>query len=56
MLMKLTAVHINFVSSLLKLVPILQWLPKYNWKGDFINDLVSGFTVGVMHVPQGDFY
>lgn len=35
------------------LLPILQWLPRYNWKEDFICDLIAGVTVGIMVVPQG---
>jgi hypothetical protein len=46
-------VHLNFIGILLKVIPILDWLPKYKWKEDFFNDLMSGFTVAVMHVPQG---
>uniref|UniRef100_A0A914X8V7 STAS domain-containing protein n=1 Tax=Plectus sambesii TaxID=2011161 RepID=A0A914X8V7_9BILA len=37
-------------------MPILQWLPKYSWKIDLMNDVIGGLTVGVMHVPQGIAY
>ncbi|VDK86687.1 unnamed protein product [Litomosoides sigmodontis] len=37
-------------------VPILQWLPKYNWKADIPHDVIGGLTIGVMHVPQGIAY
>ncbi|CAG9532095.1 unnamed protein product [Cercopithifilaria johnstoni] len=37
-------------------LPILQWLPRYNWKTDAIHDIVGGLTLGVMHVPQGIAY
>jgi hypothetical protein len=43
----------DFLRSVLNLFPILRWLPAYNWKRDFVCDLMSGFTVGVMQVPQG---
>lgn len=33
--------------------PILQWLPEYRWKEDFLDDFVAGFTVAVMNIPQG---
>lgn len=36
-----------------KKVPILDWLPKYKWSEDLAADLMAGFTVAVMHVPQG---
>lgn len=43
----------NFVNFLVGFIPIASWLPKYKWKNDLLNDIVGGFTVGVMHVPQG---
>ncbi|ODM98762.1 Prestin [Orchesella cincta] len=36
--------------------PILDWLPNYNWKEDTPSDLTAGFTVAVMHIPQGMAY
>uniref|UniRef100_A0A1I7SGV5 Sulfate_transp domain-containing protein n=1 Tax=Bursaphelenchus xylophilus TaxID=6326 RepID=A0A1I7SGV5_BURXY len=43
----------GFLSSLL---PILEWLPAYRWKEDFMSDLIAGVTVGIMVVPQGMAY
>lgn len=40
---------------LLGLFPALIWLPRYK-RTDFIPDVVSGFTVAVMHIPQGMAY
>uniref|UniRef100_A0A0N4TE99 Sulfate_transp domain-containing protein n=1 Tax=Brugia pahangi TaxID=6280 RepID=A0A0N4TE99_BRUPA len=37
-------------------VPILQWLPNYQWKNDMIHDIIGGLTIGIMHVPQGIAY
>ncbi|EJD74116.1 hypothetical protein LOAG_18525, partial [Loa loa] len=37
-------------------IPILQWLPKYQWKTDMHHDIVGGLTIGVMHIPQGIAY
>ncbi|XP_018323507.1 prestin isoform X2 [Agrilus planipennis] len=37
-------------------VPILKWLPEYNWRSDIIGDILSGITVAVMHIPQGMAY
>ena len=41
---------------ILALFPILRWLPLYNWKRDFVCDVIAGFTVAVMQVPQGLAY
>ncbi|XP_053674671.1 prestin-like [Anopheles nili] len=38
------------------LFPIFRWLPEYSFPSDFIGDLISGITVGVMHIPQGMGY
>lgn len=38
---------------LVHLFPILEWLPKYKWASDFSQDVVSGVTVAVVHIPQG---
>ena len=35
--------------------PILAWLKTYK-KGDFIKDLLAGFTVGIILIPQGMAY
>lgn len=33
-------------------VPIIDWLPKYQWKHDFLRDFFCGFTLACIHVPQ----
>jgi hypothetical protein len=33
--------------------PFLGIMKAYNIKEDAVNDLISGLTVGVMHIPQG---
>ncbi|XP_063231486.1 prestin-like isoform X2 [Bacillus rossius redtenbacheri] len=43
----------KFVVSLF---PILSWLPEYTWKKNLIRDIISGFTVAIMHIPQGMAY
>ncbi|KAK6621366.1 hypothetical protein RUM43_011672 [Polyplax serrata] len=41
--------------NLRNIFPILKWLPLYE-KTDLVSDVVAGFTVGVMHIPQGMAY
>ncbi|KAM3720616.1 Sulfate permease family protein [Dirofilaria immitis] len=48
--------RLNLLHSLMNLIPILQWLPKYNWKADTFYDIIAGLTVGVMHIPQGPLF
>ncbi|KAL7032272.1 hypothetical protein ACKWTF_007276 [Chironomus riparius] len=38
------------------LCPILKWLPEYPLKKNLTNDIISGLTVAVMHIPQGMAY
>ncbi|XP_078370071.1 prestin-like isoform X2 [Oculina patagonica] len=40
-------------SLLIRLAPIVRWLPKYSVKEDLLADITGGATVGVMHIPQG---
>lgn len=42
-----------FVEKLVRLVPIVRWLPQYNVNENLLGDVFGGLTVGVMHVPQG---
>ncbi|CAI4231361.1 unnamed protein product [Auanema sp. JU1783] len=43
-------------NRLSKYIPILDWLPNYQWKKHLSGDIVAGLTVGIMHVPQGMAY
>ena len=38
------------------LLPVLHWLPRYNWRQHLASDLSAGLTVAVMHIPQGMAY
>lgn len=38
------------------LIPIVDWLPKYSIKNDLIADLIAGFTISILHIPQGIAY
>ena len=38
---------------LYSIFPILNWLPKYECKKNLFPDVTGGFTVLIMHVPQG---
>ncbi|KAL3100984.1 hypothetical protein niasHS_001444 [Heterodera schachtii] len=41
---------------ILRFVPILNWLPAYEWRQCLLADAIGGLTVGIMHVPQGIAY
>ncbi|XP_035208266.1 sulfate transporter-like isoform X1 [Stegodyphus dumicola] len=36
--------------------PVLGWLPKYSIKNDLLLDVLTGFTLLILHVPQGMAY
>ncbi|KAE8623638.1 hypothetical protein XENTR_v10005682 [Xenopus tropicalis] len=40
----------NFI---FRLFPILSWLPKYNIKGNLLNDALGGISAGTIQIPQG---
>lgn len=39
----------------LSIFPIFTWLSQYNIKNDLLGDVISGCTVAIMHIPQGNF-
>lgn len=36
-----------------KRIPIIDWLPKYNYKANLLPDFIGGITIAIMNVPQG---
>ncbi|OPJ72065.1 solute carrier family 26 member 6 [Patagioenas fasciata monilis] len=43
-------------SLLFRFLPFLHWLPRYPVKDWLLGDIASGFSVGIMHLPQGLAY
>lgn len=41
-------------SLLFRFLPVLRWLPRYPLKDWLLGDITSGFSVGIMHLPQGE--
>ncbi|XP_042736120.1 solute carrier family 26 member 6 isoform X2 [Lagopus leucura] len=46
----------NAKSLLFRFLPVLRWLPRYPVKDWLLGDIASGFSVGIMHLPQGLAY
>ena len=41
----------NCINSM---VPSYRIMKKYQWKTDFVADIICGLTVGIMQLPQGE--
>ena len=42
-----------FLGFLYKILPFIGIMKDYNIRTDLTGDIVSGLTVGIMHIPQG---
>ena len=38
---------------ILRRLPFFEWIFHYDFKNDFVKDLIAGLTVGIIHIPQG---
>lgn len=41
-------------SLLFRFLPFLRWVPRYPVKEWLLGDITSGFSMGIMHLPQGE--
>ncbi|XP_028162890.1 prestin isoform X3 [Ostrinia furnacalis] len=53
---KKAVIGCGFGECLSNSIPILRWLPKYDFKANLMGDLIAGATTAVMHIPQGMAY
>ncbi|NWT06359.1 S26A6 protein, partial [Mionectes macconnelli] len=55
-LRKIRCTGSNAKTLLFRFLPFLYWLPRYPVKDWLLGDITSGFSVGIMHLPQGLAY
>lgn len=48
--------HTDCKRIVLRTVPALEWLSHYKWRKNLLADIIAGFTVAIMHIPQGMAY
>jgi len=46
----------TITQAFFSLFPILTWIRHYDIRNWLPSDIVSGLTVGVVHIPQSKFY
>lgn len=46
--------HLSFMkdSCINTWIPIVSWLPKYDFRSDLLSDLIAGITIVSLHIPQ----
>ncbi|XP_075676270.1 sulfate transporter-like isoform X2 [Dermatophagoides pteronyssinus] len=44
------------ITWLQTVIPILHWLPNYDFRHDLLNDIIAGCTILALHIPQGLAY
>ncbi|KAL3994045.1 sulfate permease family protein [Acanthocheilonema viteae] len=37
-------------------LPIIGWLPAYNWQEDLLRDIINGIMISIIYIPQGLAY
>ncbi|VDK70095.1 unnamed protein product [Litomosoides sigmodontis] len=37
-------------------LPIIGWLPTYNWQEDLLRDVINGIMISIIYIPQGLAY
>ena len=45
----------SFRNTVYSLLPIIEWLPKYELRKDLPADIAAGLTLGIMNIPQGKY-
>lgn len=53
---KNTSKSFSFINLLISFFPIVSWLRKYSIKDNLFNDIIAGFTISILHIPQGIAY
>lgn len=48
--------HCSPLHWIINLFPFYTWIRHYNLKSDLMSDVIIGFTVAVLHIPQGMAY
>lgn len=43
-----------FKNSLYRWFPPLKWIPKYDIQANLLSDTVSGITIGILQITQGE--